>query len=209
MAMSRLLMLVFAAASWVGAAIAQMTINGVVPNSGTVTFLQSEHNIQPNGRYWYDPASGLLGPWGGPPVAQMPPNVTDFGRVPDGASGYYSGVKVNGRSVSMVEENALNHTYTMMVEGDYVMGPDLVMRKNYAGAPPFNYGQAWRAFQQSNNAEQQWCAEARRRAQASPPGQPIIMTDPGSGRMSVQITMDRNGCMIGNVQGQFFSRCCN
>ncbi len=193
----------------VGVALAQMTINGRPVDPETAALLTEQYEVPANGVYWYDPQSGLTGDMGAPPGKQIAPGETRFGPAPLEASGQASGVRINGRAISFKELFALEHVYTMMVDGDYVMGPDLVMRKNYEGAPPFNYGQAWNAYAQAQDAERQWCAMVRERIASKGPGAPVLVPELGGPGYSVQVTQDANGCMMANVQGRIFSRCCD
>jgi hypothetical protein len=97
----------------------------------------------------------------------------------------------------------------MMVDGEYRMGPDLVMSKGYPGAPTFHYGNAWNAYDRAIRAEQAWCAQAKERLRGASPSSPVLLPDiGGSGRYPVQVSQDANGCVIANVQGHFVSRCC-
>ncbi len=195
---------VFAAPAW-----GQMTLNGRPVDAATAQLLHDQYQVPLRGAYWYDPASGLIGTLGQPPAKQIAPGDTRFGSPARDASGGLSFVIVNGRALSLKEERALEHVYTMMVEGEYRMGPDLVMSKGYAGAPSFQYGTAWNAYAQATKAEEAWCARARQRIASTGPGQPVLIPDiAGSGRYSVQITQDANGCIMANVQGQLMSRCC-
>lgn len=200
-------------ASWLlaiaNSAQAQMTLNGRSVDGATAKLLHDQYAVPLAGAFWYDPMSGLIGTVGQPPAKQIAAGDQRFGRPRRDASGGLSFVVVNGRALSLKEERALEHVYTMMVEGDYRMGPDLVMSKGYPGAPAFRYGEAWNAYDRALRAERQWCAQARQRLQQAGPGAPVLIPDlAGSGRYSVQITQDANGCVMANVQGQLMSRCC-
>ncbi len=190
-------------------ALAKMTINGKTVDAETAAFLNERYDVPAAGAYWYDPQSGLIGTIGAPPAKQIEPGEARYGPAPLEASGQASGVKINGRAISFKELFALEHLYTMMVDGDYVMGPDLVMRKTYQGAPPFNYGEAWSAYGRAQEEERQWCAMVRERIASAGPGAPVLVPELGGPGFSVQVTQDANGCMMANVQGRIFSRCCN
>lgn len=188
---------------------AQITLNGVHVDPDTARLLTEQYEVPERGAFWYDPASGLIGTMGQPPAKQIAPGESRYGTPARDASGGLSGVIVNGRALSLKEERALEHLYTMMVEGDYRMGPDLQMSKSYPGAPAFDFGKAWNAYFEARQAEAKWCEDARRRLRSAEAGAPVLIPDiGGSGRYTVQVTMDENGCVMANVQGNFMSRCC-
>jgi len=193
------------------AAFAQpMRLNGRPVDAATADLLHKEHGLPRDCACWYDPVSGLVGTMGQPPAKQIPAGDRRFGAPPPDASGWISGVVVNGRAISLKEERALEHLYTMMVEGEYAMGPDLVMRKAYPGAPPFEYGRAWNAYAEAEEAERKWCADAKRRLAKSRPGESVLVEDArGTGRYAVQVVQDANGCVIASVQGEIRTRCCS
>ncbi len=199
----------FLCASAGAPALAGMTINGRTVDSTTAQFLTREHGVPASGAYWYDPKSGLIGTMGLPPGKQIPPGDQRFGPVAYRASGAEAGVVINGRGISFKELFALEHRYTMMVDGDYSMGPDLVMRKNYPGAPSFDYGKAWNSYAAALEKEKQWCAMVRSKIKSAGRGKPVLVPELGGAGYSVQVTQDSNGCMMANVQGRFFSRCCD
>lgn len=173
-----------------------------------VSALEQRLNVTVNGWVWYDPVSGLVGEWGEGAVAAISPGLP-APPLPANASGGGTRVYVNGRELPWSTINALENTYTMIVEGQYTMGPDLVMYK-YPGAPGIRFAAAMATYADAQEEERQWCAMARARAQAAGPGQPVLLPDiGGSGRYSVQVTMDRNGCMMTSVQGRILSRCCD
>ena len=182
------------------------TVNGAPASPELIAAIRTAVNAEPSGLIWYDPVSGLIGEWGEPAAAQIVAGLV-APPVPADASAGLSRVFVNGRELPLSAISMLEHTYTMIVEGQYTMGPDLIMYK-YPGAPGINYAAARAAYRQDAQAERQWCAMARERAQAAPPGTSVYIPEIGGGAYSVQVTMDANGCMMTNVQGQIFSRCC-
>lgn len=194
-------------AGWAGLAQAQQVIvNGQPADGRMIDLIRQAVNAEPSGLIWYDPASGLIGAWGQPAAAQIEPGLPAAPLAAEASNGF-SRVFVNGRELPMSTIAMLEHTYTMIVEGQYRMGPDLLMYK-YPGAPAINFAAAAGAYRQAQAAEAQWCAEARARAQAAGPGQPVYMRDMTGGSNSIQVTMDRNGCMMANVGGTILSRCC-
>ena len=69
----------------------------------TLRQLEAQIGTVPPGRYWYDPASGGAGVWGGPAAAYLGPGLRLGGRLPAAASGggdgRLTGVFVNGREL--------------------------------------------------------------------------------------------------------------
>jgi hypothetical protein len=65
----------------------------------------------PDGRYWYDPASGGAGLWGGPAIAYLGPGLHLGGPLPAQASGgghgRLTGVFVNGRELHPLDVQGL------------------------------------------------------------------------------------------------------
>ncbi len=185
---------------------APATVNGQPASPQLVNAIRQAVNAEPSGWIWYDPVSGLIGEWGQPAAAQIQPGIP-APPLPENASNGVTGVYVNGRSLPLSTVQMLEHSYIMIVEGQYSMGPDLVMYK-YSGAPGINFAAASQAYSQAQQAERQWCAMARARAQSVGPGEPVYLPEIGGGPNSVQVTMDRNGCIMANVQGTILSRCC-
>jgi hypothetical protein len=69
----------------------------------------------PNGEYWYDPASGAAGRWGGPAAILLLPGLPLGGRLPaqasGGGNGRLTGIFVNGRELHPYDVAALIATY--------------------------------------------------------------------------------------------------
>jgi hypothetical protein len=69
----------------------------------------------PNGHYWYDPASGAAGRWGGPAALLLIPGLPLGGRLPPqasgGGNGRFTGIFVNGRELHPFDVQALIATY--------------------------------------------------------------------------------------------------
>lgn len=82
--------------------------------AGMKTLRQIEAHIGPvpEGRYWYDAASGGAGVWGGPASAYLGPGLALGGRLPPNASGggdgRSTGVFVNGRELHPADVQGLN-----------------------------------------------------------------------------------------------------
>ena len=62
----------------------------------------------PDGHYWYDPASGASGIWGGPTAGFLPAGLSLGGKLPANASGGGTGVFVNGRELHPMDVWALS-----------------------------------------------------------------------------------------------------
>lgn len=75
----------------------------------------------PPGSYWYDPASGAAGRWGGPTLGFLPAGLALGGRLPANASGggdgRLSGVFVNGRELHPVDLQVLTGVLGQVVAG--------------------------------------------------------------------------------------------
>lgn len=65
----------------------------------------------PDGRYWYDAASGGAGPWGGPAMAYLGPGLPLGGPLPaqasGGGQGRLTGVFINGRELHPLDVQGL------------------------------------------------------------------------------------------------------
>jgi len=57
----------------------------------------------PNGKYWYDNRSGVMGIWGGPAAAILPPGLGLGGPMPANASGGGTRMFVNGRELHPID----------------------------------------------------------------------------------------------------------
>jgi hypothetical protein len=77
----------------------RVRVNGQALTAEQIAALHQIYGHPPQpGDWWYDPVSGLLGPWGGPPMSQILPG-HPLGVVPAEASGGLTGVSLNGRAV--------------------------------------------------------------------------------------------------------------
>jgi hypothetical protein len=69
----------------------------------------------PDGDYWYDPAAGVAGRWGGPAAVLLIPGLPLGGRLPANASGggngRLTGIFVNGRELHPSDVRALIAAY--------------------------------------------------------------------------------------------------
>ena len=90
-------------------------INGQPLNAaGQAALRQQEARTGPvpPGRYWYDPATGAAGTWGGPMSALLPPGLPLGGPLPAEASGgghgRLTGVFINGRELHPLDVAGLS-----------------------------------------------------------------------------------------------------
>lgn len=76
----------------------------------------------PDGHYWYDPASGGAGLWGGPAIAYLGPGLRLGGPLPASASGggqgRLTGVFINGRELHPLDVQGLQ-TLGPVIPGRY------------------------------------------------------------------------------------------
>ncbi len=74
----------------------------------------------PPGDYWYDPASGAAGRWGGPALGFLPAGLALGGRLPANASGggtgRLTGVWINGRELHPVDVQVLTSLLGRVVQ---------------------------------------------------------------------------------------------
>lgn len=73
----------------------------------------------PDGAYWYDPACGAFGAWGGPVLVILPAGLNLGGPVPADASGGGTGVFVNGREIHAFDALYLQHLLGPIKPGRY------------------------------------------------------------------------------------------
>lgn len=73
----------------------------------------------PDGRYWYDPVSGLWGVEGGPALGQMPPTLSIGGDLRADASAGNTNIHVNGRELHLTEAAYLQQLFGYVVPGRY------------------------------------------------------------------------------------------
>ncbi len=95
------------------------------------------YGVIPDGAYWYDPVSGLVGVVGGPSSGQIVPNLP-LGALPPNASGGGDGrltaVFINGREIHPSELMTLTALFGAVNPGRYWLWPSLV--GGYEGGPP-------------------------------------------------------------------------
>lgn len=94
----------------------------------------------PDGDYWYDPACGAAGVWGGPALAFLPAGLPLGGTVPaqasGGGNGRVSGVFVNGRELHPRDVQVLTQIYGVAPQpGRYWV--DAAGNAGYEGGPAF------------------------------------------------------------------------
>jgi len=66
--------------------------------------LEAHYRVQlPDGRYWYDRKSGVIGKWGGPAIGFIPAGLSLGGKLPMRASNSYLRVHINGRAIHRQE----------------------------------------------------------------------------------------------------------
>lgn len=100
----------------------QVLVNGkALTAAQRQTFLQLYGRPAQPGNWWYDPVSGLMGPWGGPPVGQLLPGGTDWGTAPADASGGATLVFLNGRRIHPAELAWLTRRVGPVTPGRYWM----------------------------------------------------------------------------------------
>lgn len=73
----------------------------------------------PDGRYWYDPISGLWGIEGGAALGQMPPTLELGGPLREDASGGTTAIFVNGRELHLTEAAYLQQLFGYVIPGRY------------------------------------------------------------------------------------------
>ena len=120
-----------------GPAAAEISINGKALDAPTEDALEAAYGAIPDGRYWYDPFSGLWGVEKGPSGGRILPGL-DFGAaLPANASGGGEGrltsVFVNGREIHPEELALLMAMFGAVNPGRYWLGPTLT--GGYEGGP--------------------------------------------------------------------------
>jgi hypothetical protein len=73
----------------------------------------------PDGAYWYDPACGAFGKWGGPTLVFLQAGLSLGGPVPADASGSGSGVFINGREIHSFDLQYLQNLVGPIQPGRY------------------------------------------------------------------------------------------
>lgn len=99
----------------------QITINGEQISAADLWALESYYQITiPDGRYWYDPISGLVGPENGPSVGQILPGLA-LGILSSSASGSGTGTFINGRELHWQEMQDLQNLLGTVYPGYFWM----------------------------------------------------------------------------------------
>lgn len=114
-----------------------VSVNGAMLDGATRAALQQAYGAVPDGRYWYDPLSGLWGVEKGPSVGRLMPGLALGGALRADASasgdGMTTGVFINGREIHPEEYALLAALFGYVNPGRYWLGPDLT--GGYEGGP--------------------------------------------------------------------------
>jgi len=95
-------------------------VNSVRLSQDTLVALEAGYRVSiPDGRYWYDARSGLLGRDGGPAPGQIKTGLGFGGRLLPQASGGNTGVYINGRRLPRNELFALQQLIGPVRPGRY------------------------------------------------------------------------------------------
>ncbi len=95
-------------------------VNGTRLEHETVVALERAYGVRlRSGNFWYDPASGLWGLWGGPAAGQIHPGLKLGGPLQFDASGGRTNIALNGRAIHPLEYRAILATYGYAVPGRY------------------------------------------------------------------------------------------
>ena len=98
----------------------EVYINGERIGAAAVHALERTYRAEvPDGRYWYDPRSGLWGLEGGPGIGQIAPGMNVGGPLSPNASRSRTGVFVNGREIHHMELAYLQRLYGRVQPGRY------------------------------------------------------------------------------------------
>lgn len=111
-------------------AAAELSVNGRMLDAAVETSLEASYGAIPDGRYWYDPLSGLWGAEGGPGVGRILPGL-DFGAAlpasaSGGGDGRLTGVFTNGREIHPDELRLLTALFGAVAPGRYWLGPQMI-----------------------------------------------------------------------------------
>jgi len=91
-----------------------------VAGMATLTQLEVAYKTRlSDGAYWYDPACGAFGTWGGPTVVCVPAGLVLGGPLPANASGVGSGIFINGREIHAFDALYLQHLLGPIQPGRY------------------------------------------------------------------------------------------
>lgn len=169
-------------------------INGQALDPALRDALAAQGASIPDGRYWYDPLSGLWGRAGGPPEGITLPGLGLGGPLPTGASARGgdstgTGIFINGREISTLEQQQLTQLFGAVQTGRYWLNAQFI--GGIEGGPPaFDIGAAIRA----------------RGGSGQPGGQGWTHYTPGIGGTSgTSVGQDENGCaMVSSPSGSYF-----
>jgi hypothetical protein len=115
-------------------ALAQAVIvNGAALDAKTLAQLQSVYGPIAQGRYWYDPVSGLWGRERGPHAGQIAPGLRLGGPLKRDASGGGTGVVINGREIHPAELAQLQSLFGRVNPGRYWLNAQGI--GGYEGGP--------------------------------------------------------------------------
>ncbi len=99
----------------------QIIINGELLADADLLALESYYQVViPEGRYWYDPISGLVGPEHGPSAGQIMPGLA-LGTLSSSASGSGTGTFINGRELHWQEVQDLQRLLGIVYPGYFWM----------------------------------------------------------------------------------------
>jgi hypothetical protein len=97
-----------------------ITINRERLSEQTIQMLERTYRTRLlSGNFWYDPASGLWGVWGGPAFGQILPGLKLGGPLTFDASGGQTNVVLNGRAIHPLEYRATIARYGYALPGRY------------------------------------------------------------------------------------------
>ncbi|MCA9838566.1 MAG: hypothetical protein KC422_16730 [Trueperaceae bacterium] len=100
----------------------QVYINGEIISTEDVMALEAYYQVYiPDGAYWYDGISGLVGPQGGPAVGQIMPGLALGGQLSPNASGTGTGTFINGRELHWQEVQGLQQLLGRVDQGYFWM----------------------------------------------------------------------------------------
>lgn len=89
--------------------------------AATLSRLEQAIGRLPDGEYWYDPATGASGRWGGPTLAFLPAGLELGGKLPaeasGGGQGVLTGVFINGRELHPVDVLGLREIIGVVLPG--------------------------------------------------------------------------------------------
>lgn len=130
-----LVLLAAATAANASDAARSVVVNRVLLPAETLSALEQHYGVRiADGRYWYDPVSGLWGPEGGPSQGQILPGLPLGGPLRADASGGLTAVVINGRVVHPIELAVLQQTFGVVMPGRYWLNAQGI--GGFEGGPP-------------------------------------------------------------------------